>query len=270
MQYDKVKTSLGTAFNKHPLFRILFYKMLDLLLLRAWHVRKEIRRFRKNKAAEAAILDAGAGFGQYTYFLSNRSSAYHITAVDVKQEQIDDCNAFFSRRGLSGRVNFQYADLTTFSKTGSYDLVISIDVMEHIEDDRAVFRNFFQSLKPGGMLLISTPSDQGGSDVHDHSENSFIEEHVRDGYSMDDIREKLTSAGFQKVETRYTYGTPGQISWALSMKYPMLLLGFSRIFFILLPFYYLVTFPFCILLNLMDVSGNHASGTGLLVKAFKA
>lgn len=270
MQYDKVKTSLGTAFNKHPLLRIFFYKMLDLLLLRAWHVRKELQRFRKNKPSDAHILDAGAGFGQYTYFLSGLSSSYRVTAVDVKQEQIDDCNNFFSRRNLSGRVNFQYADLTAFSHAESFDLILSIDVMEHIEDDIAVFRNFFRSLRPGGMLLISTPSDQGGSDVHDHGESSFIEEHVRDGYSMDDIRQKLTGAGFQKVETRYTYGTPGQVSWKLSMKYPMKLLGFSRLFFILLPFYYLITFPFCIVLNYLDVSGTHASGTGLLVKAYKA
>ena len=42
-------------------------------------------------------------------------------------------------------------------------------------------------------LLISTPSDKGGSDVHNDDEESFIDEHVRDGYSIKDITEKLIS-----------------------------------------------------------------------------
>jgi hypothetical protein len=47
------------------------------------------------------------------------------------------------------------------------------------------------------------------------------------------------------------------------------MLGVSKLFFILLPFYYLVTFPFCLLLNYFDLHGTHKTGTGLVVKAWK-
>jgi hypothetical protein len=143
--------------------------------------------------------------------------------------------------------------------------------MEHILEDVQVFRNFHASLQPGGMVLISTPSDQGGSDVHDHDEegSSFIEEHVRDGYNINEIQEKLKLAGFSRTEARYQYGKPGQVSWRLSMKYPILALGKTKLFFILLPFYYLVTFPVCLVLNYLDANGNHKTGTGLVVKAWK-
>ena len=78
------------------------------------------------------------------------------------------------------------------------------------------------------MLLVSTPSDQGGSDVHDHeAEGSFIGEHVRDGYNILEIQEKLEKAGFSRTEAHYQYGRPGQLSWKLSMKYPILLLSTS-------------------------------------------
>ena len=40
MQYDPIKRSLGTVFNNNPLLRKLFYRLLDLLLLRAWHIKK--------------------------------------------------------------------------------------------------------------------------------------------------------------------------------------------------------------------------------------
>jgi SAM-dependent methyltransferase len=150
-----------------------------------------------------------------------------------------------------------------------FDMALSVDVMEHILEDVAVFENICKSLKPGGMLLVSTPSDQGGSDVHDDGESSFIEEHVRDGYNIKEIEDKMKKAGFSKVEALYSYGTPGKISWRLSMKWPIQMVGASKIFLILLPVYFLITYPLAYLLNWMDVSQKHATGTGLIVKAWK-
>lgn len=269
MKYDPIKRSLGNVFNTSPFLRVLFYKMLDVLLLRTWHIKREIRKVQDLLPRNAEILDAGSGFGQYSHYLAKKFPQSHITGVDVKEEQIEDCNNFFGRLGLSGRVNFQVADLTKFREEGKYSLVLSVDVMEHILEDVEVFKNFSFSMKNGGILLISTPSDQGGSDVHDDDDSSFIEEHVRDGYNIDDITAKLKSSGFSEVHARYSYGTPGGISWRLSMKYPITLLNISKLFFILMPFYYLITFPFCLILNFLDVRMDHAKGTGLIVKAVK-
>ncbi|MGV3541409.1 MAG: class I SAM-dependent methyltransferase [Rufibacter sp.] len=269
MQYDPIKRVLGEAFNKTPFLRKLFYNLLDLLLLRSWHIHKELGAWAKGKRQQPIqILDAGSGFGQYTYYLSGMSPKWNVLAVDVKEEQIADCSQFF-RQINRNNVVFRIEDLVTYQEPNAFDLVLSVDVMEHILEDVEVFKNFHASLRPGGMLLISTPSDQGGSDVHDDAESSFIEEHVRDGYNIQEIQDKLRTAGFSKMEARYSYGTPGKISWRLSMKYPILMLGASKLFFVLLPFYYLVTFPFCLLLNWLDTHGKHATGTGLIVRAWK-
>ena len=196
-----------------------------------------------------------------------------ITAADIKPEQIEDCNQFFKQIGKAGDVNFELADLTKYVQNEKYDLILSVDVMEHIEEDTQVFRNFYQSMKKGGILLISTPSDQGGSDTHDHDHEEgvqgFIDEHVRDGYNIQEIEDKLKSAGFSKVEARYSYGWPGKISWRLSMKYPILMLEASKLFFIILPFYYLLFYPVSLVLNYLDVGLKHPTGTGLIVKAYK-
>lgn len=268
MQYDPIKRSLGAVFNKTPYLRKVFYRLLDLLLLRTWHIKKEIRKWARDKGSDVHILDAGSGFGQYVFFLSNRNKQWKITGLDVKEEQIADCGNFFRKIGRAN-VDFRVEDLTKYKDDAVYDLVLSVDVMEHIEDDILVFKNFHSSLKKGGMLLISTPSDQGGSDVHDHDHESFIEEHVRDGYNITEIQDKLKKAGFLKTEARYNYGAPGKISWKLSMKYPILMVNASRFFFVLLPFYYLVTFPLSLLLNYLDVNMHHSTGTGLIVKAWK-
>jgi len=269
MQYDPIKRSLGKIFNKTPFLRILFYKSLDLLLLRAWHIKKEVNQIRNSVPKDCQILDAGSGFGQYTYFLSRIFPKGMIKAVDIKQEQIEDCNLFFSKIGKEERVHFEWADLVKFSEKEKYHLALSVDVMEHIEEDVTVFRNIYKSLKTRGILIISTPSDQGGSDVHDDHDSSFIDEHVRDGYNKTEIENKLRDAGFQYIHSSYSYGKPGKISWKVSMKFPILLLNRSSLFFIILPFYYLITFPFCLLLNWLDVHNFQQTGTGLIVRAIK-
>jgi 2-polyprenyl-3-methyl-5-hydroxy-6-metoxy-1,4-benzoquinol methylase len=269
VKYDPVKRSLGTVFNTTPFLRKIFYHLLNLLLLRSWHIRKELRKLRNTLPDAPNILDAGSGFGQYDYTMAMQFPGARITAVDVKQEQIDDCNAFFKRIGKSDRVIFEFGDLTTYRRPDTFDLALSVDVMEHIEEDVTVFKNLAASLKKGGVLLISTPSDKGGSDVHHDHDDSFIEEHVRDGYAIEEIESKLKTAGFTAVRSRYSYGTPGKISWKISMKWPIRIANAGKILILLLPIYYLVFYPFAFILNIIDVNTRHTSGTGLIVTAIK-
>ncbi len=269
MKYDPIKRLLGSFFNKAPWLRILFYRLLDLLLLRSWHIRRQLKTWYISSPAEIRhVLDAGFGFGQYSYFLAKLGNNIRLKGLDVKEEQVQDCNRFFKQIGINNAVFFK-ADLVQWSEAAAFDLILCVDVMEHILEDQAVLNNFCTSLKKGGMLLISTPSDQGGSDVHEHGASSFIEEHVRDGYSMDDMKMKLLNAGFTKIDMHYAYGRAGSLSWRLSMKYPILMVNFSKLMFILLPFYYLLVFPLCLLLNKRDVTHRNSTGTGLIVSAIK-
>jgi SAM-dependent methyltransferase len=269
MQYEPIKKSLGRFFAGSQLMRKTLYFLLDLLLLRTWHVKKALRKVAIEYRGKASVLDAGSGFGQYTWRMSRIDKSWKIKAIDINSEQIDDCNSFFGKAGLADRVKFESGDLTLLQDSDIYNLILSVDVMEHIEEDVLVFRNFFRALKINGILIISTPSDKGGSDVHNDDEESFIDEHVRDGYSIRDITEKLSIAGFRDIQAGYTYGKPGNISWRLSMKYPIKLLNISYLFFIILPFYYLVFFPVSIILNIFDLRLTHKTGTGLLVTARK-
>ena len=267
MDYDPIKEFLGRHFNRHPLLRKLFYLLLNILLLRSWHVRKALKKLSQALPSSSEVLDAGMGFGQYSWWMARKFRGWNITAADIKSEQVADCNAFFRREGLGERFRAIEADLVRWTGTGKYDLVLCVDVMEHIEEDRKAFGFFLSMLNTGGYLVISTPSDLGGSDVHSENEKSFIGEHVREGYSKAGITGKLLDAGFGKVSVSYTYGLPGSIAWKLSMKYPVIMLSASRLFFILLPFYYLAVMPLVILLNITDLNFSHVKGTGLLVIA---
>lgn len=263
MYYDPVKNTFASAIKKFPVLRVGFYKLLDIIFLRSWYVRRELKKIRKLFGSrEINIYDAGTGYGQYSYFMARKLNPQSIYAVDIKQDWINDARTFFSSRGFSN-VSFGVEDLTQITHENKFDLIVCVDVMEHIPDDVRVFSNYFRALKKGGYLLINTPSIFGGSDVHGDEDESFIGEHARDGYSHEDLRDKLEPLGFSVFSYRYTYGTWGDMSWRFVIKYPMQMLNISKAFFILLPFYYLVTFPFSLIMMYIDYISSNRQGSGI-------
>lgn len=271
MHYDPVKDYLGRFFSKNPVLQRLFYGLLHLFFLRAWHVKKELRMlFAQLKGRKPInVLDAGTGFGQYAYFMARTFPASHVLAVDVKEDYLENARRFFSKTSLSNKVELAYEDLTNLKTEGPFDLILSVDVMEHIEDDRAVFRNFARVLNKGGFVVINTPSDLGGSDVSDEGDTSFIEEHVRDGYNIDELKQKLADAGLTPVKAKYTYGVYGSLAWKMMIKFPMVMLSKSRLLLVVLPFYYLFVLPAGLVLHALDVRTSNSEGTGVLVVATK-
>jgi len=267
MRYDPVKDILGNAVRGHPLLRKSFYGMLGLAFLREWHVKRELRRVHRLRGI-GDLFDAGTGFGQYTYYCKRRFAPPSILAVDVKEDYIADLKDFV--RALSwSDIQCAVEDLTDPRHRNAFDTIMSVDVMEHIEDDITVFQNFFQALRPGGTLIVNTPSTLGGSDAHSPDDESFIEEHARIGYDPEDLARKLEEVGFSIERRQFTYGAFGTVAWRFGIKWPMRLLGFSKIFLALLPVYYLVTFPITLPLMMLDYAILPSRGSGLLVTARK-
>lgn len=264
MHYDPIKDKIGGIVKRSPFLRKIFYKMLGLIFLREWYVKlKIISLYNRNHPDD--ILDAGCGFGQYSYFMSKKFPQTKILSVDVKVDYLDDCKYFFNKCGLQN-TEFEFADLTKINFENRFDFVLSVDVMEHIEDDIGVFKRFYKALKTGGRVLINTPSNLGGSDAESEDDDSFIGEHVRLGYSKEDICSKLEEAGFEIESFEYTYGKWGSRYWKLGIKYPMLMLNKSMLLFVILPFYYLLTIWWTVLFMWLDVNEkDKPSGTGVLV-----
>ncbi len=264
LQYDPIKDKIGGLVKRSPFLRKIFYKMLGLMFLREWYVKRKVKSlYSKQKPDD--ILDAGCGFGQYSYFMAKKFRDTKILSVDVKVDYLDDCKYFFNKCGLQN-TEFEFADLTKINYENQFDFVLSVDVMEHIEDDIGVFKRFHKALRSGGRVLINTPSNLGGSDAESEDDDSFIGEHVRLGYSKEDICSKLEQAGFKIESFEYTYGKWGSRYWKLGIKYPMLMLNKSMAFFVILPFYYLFTIWWTVLFMWLDVNEkDKPSGTGVLV-----
>lgn len=267
MKYDPIKKTFGNIVARNVFMRKVFYWILDLMFLRSWHVRNMVKSLYPDPKS-LKIFDAGMGFGQYTYFMTKWFKGSDILGVDVKDEQVEDCNFFFGKRDFKN-VKFEVADLTKIKYNNEFDFILNVDVMEHIVEDELVLKNFANALKKGGRLLINTPSDLGGSDAHDEHEESFIEEHARNGYSKEDITAKIERAGLKVTHFKYAYGKYGTISWRFGIKYPILIAGTSKLLILILPFYYFFTLWFVLLLMWLDTKTDNETGTGVVVVAEK-
>lgn len=269
MKYDPIKDRLGQWAGRHPLLQRLFYGLLNLLFLRAWYVRREVRRLLGPLPDDRTIrvLDAGTGFGQYAYFVARTFPNAQVRAVDVKREYLERARHFADQTPQADQIEWAIDDLTALESEGPFDLILAVDVMEHIPEDETVFEHFERVLRPGGHVIINTPSTLGGSDVQEEGDESFIGEHVREGYGRDELAKKLRGAGLEPVKALYTYGPYGSTAWRGLIKWPMQMLGTTWASLAVLPFYYVAALPVGLLLNAIDVKWDNEQGTGLFMVA---
>jgi 2-polyprenyl-6-hydroxyphenyl methylase/3-demethylubiquinone-9 3-methyltransferase len=106
--------------------------------------------------AKSRVLDLGCGNG--SFLARFRGRGWEIYGADLSETGIEFC-----RSNYDG-IRFFLADITQTSSDvflkecgGPVDAVISTEVVEHLFNPRAYARLCFEMLKPGGLLVLSTP-----------------------------------------------------------------------------------------------------------------
>ncbi len=260
MQYDPVKNKIFRMIRRYSFLRKLFFVSLDLLFLRQWYVKREISRIMKPSTA-FRFYDAGAGFCQYSDYILSAWKRSSVLALDLKDDYLKDYDSY-ARKAYPRRFEYVTSDLVEFVPEGPVDLIAAIDILEHIENDIQVMRNFHSCLTPSGKLVISTPSDKDEA-------ARFTEEHVRPGYSKSEIIAKLTQSGFQIDRFCYSYGPWGKAAWQLAIKQPLQMLSHSYFCVIILPIYYICLYPLIYLFMKIDITKDNQIGNGIVIVAKK-
>jgi SAM-dependent methyltransferase len=102
----------------------------------------------------ASVLDLCCGPGRHSLELARRG--FRVTGVDRTAAYLDRARSAALAEGLS--VEFVLADARDFTRPGAFDLAInlytSFGYFEDPEDDPKVARALFDSLRPGGKLVM--------------------------------------------------------------------------------------------------------------------
>ena len=259
-----MKKYLRGIIGRNVPLRKLFYKSLGVLFLREWYVKRAIRKLPLAGREDVEILDAGSGFGQYSYYCAKQFSTASVLGLEVVPGHVSDCNRFARSAGLQ-RLRFEEFDITHLEYQDRFDLVLSVDVLEHIENDRDLISRFFDALKPDGHLVISTPTVYRSH----HDDAGFVGEHVREGYQEEEIVGLFSAAGFRLESIVYGYGKWGDLSWRIGMRNAMRLAsrgGCLRFFGIL---YLFLVSPVVLPLMGLDFIWKNRRGTSIIVVAQK-
>lgn len=113
-----------------------------------------VYEFAKQYTVGKSVVDCGCGEGYGSKIIS--SAAAKVVGVDVDQKTIARATQKYQRPNLS----FQAADLEKRIpiQSDSVDVVICLQVIEHLQHPKALLQEVYRILRKGGQLIISTPN----------------------------------------------------------------------------------------------------------------
>jgi 2-polyprenyl-3-methyl-5-hydroxy-6-metoxy-1,4-benzoquinol methylase len=102
--------------------------------------------------AQGSFLEFGAGIGNLAHQLSILHTTQAIVCADILPRPPT----------LPEKIRWIQVDLNFClpEPENSFDVIVSVEVLEHLENPRAVFREFYRLLKPGGTLVLTTPNQE--------------------------------------------------------------------------------------------------------------
>lgn len=159
-----------------------------------WHrgkrfVLKDIlKKYAPGKSKE--VLEMGCGAGTITEILSRN---HKVLGIDVSEEAIHICH----KKGLSNTELRDIFDLDTKKYKNHFDICISLDVLEHIQEDKKAMKIVYDVLKPQGAFIVNVPAHKFLWSEHDEAL-----QHKR-RYTRYELRRKLEESGFNIVKETY-------------------------------------------------------------------
>ncbi|WP_073203262.1 class I SAM-dependent methyltransferase [Gracilibacillus kekensis] len=126
-------------------------------------------------------LATGVGYGAHVIAKKCKKQIEEIIGVDIDPEVIKYAQGQYYHPLSSYQVE-DVTDTKLPEKLGQFDVILSFETIEHIENEVQFMENIFKMLKPGGTLILSTPFGEGkgipcGSPFHVHqmTENEFMQ-----------------------------------------------------------------------------------------------
>lgn len=134
-------------------------------------------------------LDIGAGSGIFTKFLQESPGLEKSVCLDIGYSS--DFEETYNGRTIQFRRSIEKSEA---------DLVLMMDVLEHVPDDTEFLKQYVSKLKPGSHILISVPAFQFLFSGHDY----FLEHFRR--YNSRTLINAVEKSGLTVIRHSYFFG----------------------------------------------------------------
>lgn len=122
--------------------------------------------------AGKSVLDVGCGVGYGAQKLGQLGAA-SVTAFDISPEAVAHATRYYAHPA----VRFELGNAENFTLGAKFDIVTCFEMIEHVEHPDRVLKCIKQHLKPGGILIASTPRFLGEKRTHFHVREFTLEEY---------------------------------------------------------------------------------------------
>jgi SAM-dependent methyltransferase len=130
-------TTMGAGFEANPVIAVQ---------------REQLRALARQQKHLWRVLDLGCGAGTPTQALMSDTAKYRVVGADLSAAALREYVAATGRSAV--RVDAEHLPFAD----GSFEAVVSDDVIEHLVDTDAYAREIRRVLAPGGYLMLSTPN----------------------------------------------------------------------------------------------------------------
>ena len=135
------------------------------------------------------MVDVGAGSGIFSRLLLASKICKHAICIDTNYESEKTETFSYGQIHYARQINI-----------AECDLILMMDVLEHVDDDAALLHQFVKQLRYGGLIVITVPAFQFLWSGHD----DFLEHRRR--YTLRDLEHLVNKEGLEIINGRYFYG----------------------------------------------------------------
>ena len=136
-------------------YRLLLVLGDTLVVDRYLWLLKYLPKTRQNEL----LIDVGCGSGAFT--LASGARGYDSTGISWDKRNQEEAQTSAKYSGLQQKTKFEIVDIRKLDShrkfENTFDICINFENIEHILDDRKLMKDIFDILKPGGLLLFTTP-----------------------------------------------------------------------------------------------------------------
>jgi len=155
------------------------------------------KAYQKYIRPEDRVLDVGSGYS--IFYMTTQDWEFDLTCCDI------DVAAMEKMRLLAPDWNWMVADALDLPfEDGSFDAVYAGEIVEHVPVAGDALAEWGRLLRPGGLLILSTPNRNRLLARANRKDIPVHHEHVNE-MSLDEVRSHLTSQGFRVVKVTGVY-----------------------------------------------------------------